>query len=73
METGGTEQAKTPGGIRGKVIENKKDDMIDYISKAADIKREPGNFTKALAPSDQRLILGYLSILIYLEYSCGAF
>jgi len=73
VETGGTEQAKTPGGIRGKVIENKKDDMIDYISKAADIKREPGNFTKALAPSDQRLIPGYFSILIYLEYSCGAF
>jgi hypothetical protein len=43
VETGATEQAKTPGGIREKVIENKKDDMIDYISKAADIKREQGN------------------------------
>jgi hypothetical protein len=36
VETGGTEEAKTPGGIRGRVVENKKDDMIDYISKAAD-------------------------------------
>jgi hypothetical protein len=36
VETGGTEEAKTPRGIRGKVVENKKDDMIDYISKAAD-------------------------------------
>jgi len=34
--TGATDQAKTPGGIRGKIVANKKEDMADYISKAMD-------------------------------------
>jgi len=36
VETGGTVESKTPGGIRGRVAENKKDDMMEYISKAGD-------------------------------------
>jgi hypothetical protein len=34
VETGGTTDAKKPGGIRGKVAENKKEDMSDYMDKA---------------------------------------
>ena len=36
VATGATDQAKTPGGIRGKIIANKKEDMADYIAKAVD-------------------------------------
>jgi hypothetical protein len=36
VETGGTEEAKKKRGIRGKVAENKKDDMIEYITKAGE-------------------------------------
>jgi hypothetical protein len=36
VPTAATEQAQTPGGIRGKIAENKKDDILDYISKAAE-------------------------------------
>jgi hypothetical protein len=34
VETGGTADAKKPGGLRGKVAENKKEDMSDYMKKA---------------------------------------
>ncbi len=34
VETGGTAEAKKPGGIRGKVAENKKEDMTDYMKQA---------------------------------------
>jgi hypothetical protein len=34
VETGGTAAAKKPGGIRGKVAENKKEDMSDYMKEA---------------------------------------
>ncbi|TPG34808.1 hypothetical protein [Flavobacterium pectinovorum] len=34
VETGGSTQTKQKGGIRGKVIENKKEEMSDYIKKA---------------------------------------
>jgi hypothetical protein len=34
VETGGTTEAKKKGGIRGKVAENKKEDMTDYIQEA---------------------------------------
>jgi hypothetical protein len=34
VETGGSTAAKTPGGLRGKVAENKKADMSDYAKKA---------------------------------------
>jgi hypothetical protein len=34
VETGGTTAAKTPPGIRGKIAENKKEDMTDYIGRA---------------------------------------
>jgi len=34
VETGGSEEAKTPGGIRGKVAKNKKEDMVDYVKAA---------------------------------------
>lgn len=34
VETGGSTAAKTPGGIRGKVAENKKADMSDYAKNA---------------------------------------
>jgi len=36
VETGGSKEAKTPGGIRGKVAKNKKEDMMDYVKAAAD-------------------------------------
>ena len=34
VATGGTTQAKEKGGIRGKVIANKKEEMGDYVAKA---------------------------------------
>ncbi len=34
VATGATTQAKTPGGIRGKVVANKKEEMADYVSAA---------------------------------------
>lgn len=34
VATGDKESAKKPGGIRGKIAENKKEDMQDYIEKA---------------------------------------
>ncbi len=34
VETGGSADAKKPGGIRGKVAENKKEDMSDYMKQA---------------------------------------
>ena len=34
VETGGSASAKTPGGLRGKIAENKKEEMGDYIKAA---------------------------------------
>jgi len=34
VETGATTKAKTPGGIRGKIAENKKEEMTDYMKQA---------------------------------------
>src|ERR1700750_3407788 len=34
VETGGSTDAKTKGGIRGKVAANKKEDMADYVKAA---------------------------------------
>jgi len=34
VETGGSTQEKSKGGLRGKVIQNKKEEMADYIDKA---------------------------------------
>jgi len=34
IETGGSTPAKTPGGLRGKIAANKKEEMTDYIEKA---------------------------------------
>jgi hypothetical protein len=34
VETGGSEPAKKKGGIRGKIAENKKDDMMEYVKAA---------------------------------------
>lgn len=34
VETGGSTQAKKPGGLRGKIAENKKAEMSDYVKKA---------------------------------------
>jgi hypothetical protein len=34
VETGGSTEAKKKGGIRGKIIENKKEEMADYINAA---------------------------------------
>ena len=34
VATGGTDQAKKPGGIRGKIAANKKEDMADYVAKS---------------------------------------
>ncbi|MBC7846115.1 MAG: hypothetical protein H7Y10_06460 [Flavobacterium sp.] len=34
VETGGSTQAKQKGGLRGKIIENKKEEMSDYVKKA---------------------------------------
>jgi len=34
VETGGSTQDKAPGGIRGKVAANKKEDMADYVKAA---------------------------------------
>ncbi len=36
VETGGSTDDKKPGGIRGKVAENKKEDMTDYMKKAVE-------------------------------------
>jgi hypothetical protein len=35
VETGGSEAAKTPGGLRGKIAANKKEDMVEYAKAAA--------------------------------------
>jgi hypothetical protein len=34
IETGGSAPAKTPGGLRGKIAENKKEEMGDYMKAA---------------------------------------
>lgn len=34
VETGGSAPAKTPGGLRGKIAENKKEEMGDYMKAA---------------------------------------
>jgi hypothetical protein len=34
VETGATTKGKTPGGIRGKIAANKKEEMTDYMKKA---------------------------------------
>ena len=34
VETGGSKQAKAPGGLKGKIAANKKEDMADYIKAA---------------------------------------
>jgi len=34
VETGGSTKDKAPGGIRGKVAANKKEDMADYVKAA---------------------------------------
>ncbi len=34
VETGGSTASKTPGGLRGKVVANKKEEMADYIKAA---------------------------------------
>jgi len=34
VETGGSVKGKTPGGIRGRIAENKKEEMGEYIEKA---------------------------------------
>jgi len=34
VETGGSTEAKKPGGIRGKVASNKKEDMTDYVNNS---------------------------------------
>lgn len=36
VETGGSKQAKTPGGIRGKIASNKKEEITDYMKKAVE-------------------------------------
>ncbi len=36
IATGGTDQQKAPGGIKGKIIANKKEDMAEYIAKSMD-------------------------------------
>jgi hypothetical protein len=35
IETGGSTQSKTPGGVRGKIAKNKKEDMVEYAQAAA--------------------------------------
>jgi hypothetical protein len=34
VATGGTDQAKAPRGLKGKIVANKKEEMADYIAKA---------------------------------------
>jgi len=36
IATGATDQQKSPGGLKGKIAANKKEDMAEYISKAMD-------------------------------------
>ena len=36
VETGGSAQAKAPGGLKGKIVAKKKEDMADYIKAAID-------------------------------------
>ncbi len=36
VATGGNEQAKKPGGIRGRIAENKKEDMKEYVDKSVE-------------------------------------
>ncbi len=36
IATGGTDQQKTPGGIRGKIAANKKEDISEYIARSTD-------------------------------------
>ena len=36
VATGGTDQAKKKGGLKGKIIENKKADIADYVTKAVE-------------------------------------
>jgi len=36
IATGGSDQQKAPGGIKGKIVANKKEELADYIGKAMD-------------------------------------
>jgi len=36
IATGGTDQQKAPGGIKGKIAANKKEDIMDYVSRSMD-------------------------------------
>ena len=36
IATGGSDQQKAPGGLKGKIAANKKEDMAEYIAKAMD-------------------------------------
>ena len=36
VATGGTDQAKTPGGLRGKIVAGKKEEMADYVAKSVE-------------------------------------
>lgn len=36
VETGGSQPAKTPGGLRGKIASNKKEEITDYMKKAVE-------------------------------------
>ncbi|MBN1198960.1 MAG: hypothetical protein JXA23_06390 [Bacteroidales bacterium] len=40
IATGNSDQPKTPGGIRGKIIENKKEALSEYIDKSLEKIRE---------------------------------
>jgi hypothetical protein len=55
VETGATTEGKTPGGLRGKIAQNKKDEMADYI-KAAIVKIQT-----YLPPDPQKLQQIYAS------------
>jgi hypothetical protein len=47
--TGNSDQQKTPGGIRGKIIENKKEELSEYIAKGMD------KIKAYLPPDDDKL------------------
>jgi hypothetical protein len=36
VATGGTDQAKAPRGLKGKIVANKKEEMADYVAKAVE-------------------------------------
>lgn len=54
IATGATTQAKTPGGLRGKIAANKKEEMADYIKQAIEkiqtyLPPDPGKIQKIYA------------------------